>query len=40
MEDGDEIVFIATAKDNFPGRELTLSKPLKLRVIGPENTRR
>ena len=36
MEDGDEIVFIATAKDNFPGRELTLSKPLKLRVIGPE----
>ena len=36
LEDGDEINFIATARDKYPERKPTLSKPLKLVVIGPE----
>ena len=36
MKDGDEVIFIASAKDNFPEREPTLSKPLKMQIIGPE----
>ena len=36
MEDGDEVIFIASAKDNFPAREPTRSKPLKMQIVGPE----
>ena len=36
MEDGDEVIFIASTKDNFPVRDATLSKALKMQIIGPE----
>ena len=36
LEDGDAVTLIASAKDNFPLRQATLSKPLKLQIIGPE----
>ena len=36
LEDGDEIIFTASAIDHFPGREFTQSKPLKLKIIGQE----
>ncbi len=34
--DGDEIVFFATSKDHYPERDSVISKPLKLKIIGPE----
>ena len=36
LEDGDEVTFVASAMDNYPERKPTLSKPLKLIIIGPE----
>ena len=36
LEDGDAVTFVASAMDNYPEREPTLSKPLKLIIIGPE----
>lgn len=36
FEDGDEVTFVASAIDDYPGREPTLSTPLKYRIIGPE----
>ena len=36
FEDGDEVTFVASALDDYPGREPTLSAPLKYRIIGPE----
>ena len=36
MGDGDEIVFFATSKDHYPERGSVISKPLKLKIIGPE----
>ena len=36
LEDGDTVTFIASAEDNFPSRKPTLSKPLKLQIVGPE----
>ena len=34
--DGDEIVFYASSKDHYPHRDTVYSKPLKLKVVGPE----
>ena len=36
LEDGDTVTLIASAQDNFPFRAPSLSKPLKLQIIGPE----
>ena len=36
LEDGDVVTLIASAVDYFPLRQPTLSKPLKLQIIGPE----
>jgi hypothetical protein len=36
FEDGDEVTFVASALDDYPGREPTLSTPLKYQIIGPE----
>ena len=30
------MIFIASAKHNFPAREPTRSKPLKMQIVGPE----
>jgi len=36
LEDGDIVTFVASVMDNYPEREPTLSKPLKLIIIGSE----
>ena len=36
LEDGDEVSFVASAIDDYPEREPTLSTPLKFQIIGPE----
>lgn len=36
LTDGQEVIFSASAKDHFPNREPTFSKPLRFKIIGPE----